>query len=276
MLPSPSDAELRNRERRSALGLALGVGLLGVVGWEAGVVDAMAGSDGTVCAPIEEETEGPFPADGSRSPFGPPGFRREPNGTAPPTPNALARPDIVRSDVRASARGTRRVAAGVPLRLQIDLVSAGGVCSALSGRAVYIWHCDRDGDYSLYADGLADEDYLRGVQVSDRDGGVAFDTVFPGCYAGRMPHVHFEVYRSLDEATSYRHKKLTSQIAFPPDACRAVYSTSAGYERSAIELSRTSFDRDPVFSDGVATELATVGGDPRRGMTAHLRVAIVG
>ena len=64
------------------------------------------------------------------------------------------------------------------------------------GAAVYPWHCDAQGQYSIVlAAAVEDENYLRGVQPTDASGTVSFTTVFPGCYTGRWPHIHFEVYR---------------------------------------------------------------------------------
>lgn len=56
-------------------------------------------------------------------------------------------------------------------------------------------------NYSLYSSGITKQNFLRGVQVSDASGLVSFTTIFPGCYWGRWPHIHFEVYRSLALAT---------------------------------------------------------------------------
>ena len=81
-----------------------------------------------------------------------------------------------------------------------------------------MWHCDRDGEYSLY--GATDQNYLRGVQETDASGVVTFTTIFPACYSGRMPHIHIEVYRSETTATSYTNKLKTTQLAFPVDVCR--------------------------------------------------------
>ena len=69
---------------------------------------------------------------------------------------------------------------------------------------MYLWHCTADGNYSLYSSGITNQNYLRGVQVSDASGLVSFTSIFPGCYSGRWPHIHFEVYRSLALATSGR------------------------------------------------------------------------
>ena len=83
----------------------------------------------------------------------------------------------------------------------------------------------------MYDGDAVDENYLRGVQEADADGWLEFTTIFPACYAGRWPHVHFEVYESLDNATSASTKLRTSQLAFPQDVCDEVYATE-GYEQS--------------------------------------------
>jgi hypothetical protein len=86
---------------------------------------------------------------------------------------------------------------------------------AAAGATVYLWHCDRDGNYSMYSSGMTPENYLRGVQEADADGVVTFTTIFPGCYDGRMPHVHFEVYPTLAKAASAANRIKTSQFTFP-------------------------------------------------------------
>ncbi|WP_306984076.1 intradiol ring-cleavage dioxygenase [Janthinobacterium sp. UMAB-56] len=141
------------------------------------------------CAVIPEETGGPYPADGTNT-----------NGGS--IINVLNQSGVVRSDIRASFNGATGVAAGVPLTIQLQLLNASGSCASLAGYAVYLWHCDRDGLYSLYSSGVTAQNYLRGVQETDSAGKLAFTTIFPGCYAGRMPHVHIEVYPSLAKAAS--------------------------------------------------------------------------
>ena len=71
----------------------------------------------------------------------------------------------------------------------------------------------------MYSSGVTAENYLRGVQATNASGVASFTTVFPGCYAGRIPHMHFEVYRSLATATASTSKIKTSQIAFPLATC---------------------------------------------------------
>ena len=40
---------------------------------------------------------------------------------------------------------------------------------------MYVWHCDRAGRYSLYSSGATNENYLRGVQVTDSSGHTYLD-----------------------------------------------------------------------------------------------------
>ena len=215
-------------------------------------------SSGT-CYVSAEETEGPYPADGSNTI----------NGTVA---NALALTGIVRSDIRSSFGTMTGTAAGVPVTLELTVVNANASCADLSGYAVYVWHCDRDGEYSLY--GATSQNYLRGVQETDAGGVVTFTTIFPGCYSGRMPHIHIEVYRSTTTATSYTNKLKTTQLAFPVDDCTTVYTTATGYTASETNFKQMSFASDLVFADGTSTEMSTVTGNVTDGYVVSLQVGI--
>jgi len=137
-----------------------------------------------------------------------------------------------------------------------------------------VWHCDREGRYSLYSDGVTDENYLRGVQAAGDDGTLSFTTVFPAAYSGRWPHIHFEVYGSVDEATGGGSPVATSQIALPEDVCDTVYATD-GYDQSVTNMARTSLDSDNVFGDdGAVDQLATVTGTVADGLVASLTVPV--
>ena len=222
-----------------------------------------SGSSGSTttgtCAVTAEETEGPYPADGSNTI----------DGTVS---NALALSGIVRGDIRSSFGAMSGTAGGVPTTLTLTLVNANDSCADLSGYAVYVWHCSREGLYSLY--GATDQNWLRGVQATDASGVATFTTIFPGCYSGRMPHIHIEVYRSTTTATSYTNKLKTTQLAFPTDVCTTVYTTASGYSASVTNFAQISFATDNVFSDGTSTEMATVTGDVTDGYAVSLQVAI--
>jgi protocatechuate 3,4-dioxygenase beta subunit len=212
-------------------------------------------STGNVTKRIPAETGGPFPGDGS-------------NGV-----NVLTESGIVRSDLRTSFAGLSGVAEGVPLTVRLRVIDLSNGAAGYEDAAVYIWHCDRDGGYSMYSDAVRDQNYCRGVQAADANGDVTFTSVFPGAYQGRWPHIHFEVYPSLEAATSASDKLRTSQLALPKAACERVYAT-AGYEASIDNLAQTSLRTDLVFADGFSLQLAKVGGDVDAGMTATLNVPV--
>lgn len=219
------------------------------------------GSTGsTTCSVIPEETAGPYPGDGSNS-----------NGSG--IANALALSGIVRSDIRSSFAGATGTAGGVPLIVNLRLVNTNDGCADLSGYAIYLWHCDREGRYSMYSSGVTAENYLRGVQATDSLGEVSFSSIFPGCYSGRMPHIHFEIYRSTATATSASNKLRTSQLAFPDAVCDAVYA-STGYSASVSNYARITFATDNVFSDGVTLQVAEVSGSVETGYIAALTIGI--
>lgn len=231
-------------------------------GGSTGSTGSTGGSGSTSsCSVIPEETAGPYPGDGSNSS----------NGAIA---NALALAGIMRSDIRTSLGSASGVAQGVPLTIRLRLVNTGAACADLSGYAIYLWHCDREGRYSMYSAGVTAENYLRGVQSTGSDGVATFLTIFPGCYDGRMPHMHFEVFRSANSASAYSNKLKTSQIAFPSDVCSTVYNGASGYGTSVSNFARISFQSDNVFSDGVTLQLASVTGSVAEGYVATLTVGM--
>ena len=207
-------------------------------------------------AAAPQETAGPYPGDGS-------------NG-----PNVLVESGVVRSDITGSFGSYAGTAQGVPVTLTMTMQDLAKGGAAGTGMAVYAWHCDREGRYSLYSDGVTEQNYLRGVQVADAAGTVTFTTIFPGTYAGRWPHGHFEVFDSLEAAVAGSDARLTSQIALPEDAARAVYAADSGYAASIPNLDDVTLADDGVFGDGWDAELATVGGTPQRGMTVGIVIGV--
>ncbi|MBY6715867.1 intradiol ring-cleavage dioxygenase [Rhodococcus sp. BP-110] len=204
---------------------------------------------------IPDETNGPYPADGS-------------NGV-----NVLEESGIVRADVTSSLDGGT-VAAGVPLSMTFTVTDLANDNNPFTGAAVYLWHCDAAGKYSMYSDGIEDETYLRGVQVADAAGVVTFTTIVPACYSGRWTHMHFEVYPDVASATTADNAIATSQVAFPQDMLDAVYQldTYAGSTENLTQIG--SLDNDNVFGDGHDLEMGTFTGDPTSGYVGSLAVAV--
>ncbi|HET9141518.1 intradiol ring-cleavage dioxygenase [Actinophytocola sp.] len=246
------------RSRRRVLALFGGAGLAVLAACSPDPREPGAATSGTSVpgslAEIPAETGGPYPGDGS-------------NG-----PNVLTESGIVRSDIRSSIGSASGVADGVPLTIDLTVLEA-DTAAPLAGAAIYLWHCDRLGRYSMYSPGVTGENYLRGVQAADDAGKLRFTSVFPAAYSGRWPHVHFEVYPSLSAATTAGGKLITSQLALPEDVCRTVYATDA-YTASGRNLAATSLATDMVFRDGYDHQMATVTGDVSPGFTAALTVAV--
>jgi protocatechuate 3,4-dioxygenase beta subunit len=246
--------------RRMLRALGLGAATVGLAAC-ASTTTSSTGSTTTAASStssgeIPDETAGPYPGDGS-------------NG-----PNVLSESGIVRSDIRSSFGGSSGTAGGVPMNLELVIsdLANGGV--PFAGAAVYVWHCDREGRYSMYSSGVDDQNYLRGVQIADSAGRVSFTSIFPGCYSGRWPHVHFEVYPDQAGITDASNAIATSQVALPEDVSNQVYA-QAGYEDSVGNLSEVTLTSDNVFrDDGGASQLGTVTGDVTTGFNVSLAVGV--
>jgi len=182
------------------------------------------------------ETSGPFPADGS-------------NGA-----DVLHDPRALRSDIRSDLDGSN-TQDGVELDLALTVLD-GATGRPVAGAAVYVWHCNKAGEYSAYPSGS----FLRGAQPTDADGVARFTTVLPGRYQGRAFHIHFEVFRD----GTYGSKLLTSQMAMDDKAIDSLYAAAPAY----AEALRADTDnaRDNVFSDGVGRQLLEVRGDVAGGL----------
>jgi protocatechuate 3,4-dioxygenase beta subunit len=270
--PGDELARMQRVHRREALGL-LGAGLVALAGCSgsgsttssntSSSTSSTAGSASTgstataaasaACEVVPEETAGPFPGDGT-------------NG-----PDVLTQDGVVRRDIRSNL-GSSTPVEGAPLTVDLTVVDVASGCAPFAGAAVYIWHCDAEGRYSMY-DQARDDTFLRGVQVADEDGRVQFTSIFPGAYSGRWPHIHFEVFPSLAEATRGSNSMAVSQLAFPEDACDLAYETE-GYEQSVSNMARTSLEDDGIFRDGHDLQLAAMSGNATEGFVASLTIGV--
>jgi protocatechuate 3,4-dioxygenase beta subunit len=259
-LEEPSNEELRAISRRSAIKLLGGAGLALIAACAADPIGAtttaaLSGSSSTAgtaattaptfggdgsCVLTPEETEGPYPLDLSGS------------------------EEFLRSDI---AEGHP----GVPLTLTLSLVDVNAGCAPIPGARVDVWHCDADGVYSGYSQPGTDttaETFCRGIQVSDDNGQVTFQTIYPGWYQGRITHIHFQVFLESGLAA-------TSQIAFPEEITAAVYAVDP-YAAKGPNTSVTSFAQDNVFSDGTQYQMATVTGGADARYVATMLVGVAG
>ena len=206
--------------------------------------DTTTGGSGTGtsgdCTVSPTETEGPFPTK---------------------TPSSLVRSNI--TDDRT----------GVDFTIKFTILNTNNSCAVLANAIVDIWHCDKDGYYSEYGGtGMQSVDYtgvnfLRGRQTTDSNGLVTFTSIFPGWYSGRAPHIHIHIYNASGSSL------LVTQVAFPEDVTKTVYTTATNYYTKGTQ--DTSNANDNIFSDSLASELATVTGSIAEGyvMTHNIYVA---
>lgn len=209
--------------------------------FSSGYEDLASAPAGT-CVLIPSETQGPYPL-----------------------LSVLSQSGIVRQDLTEGRPG-------VPLVLILKLVNLNNQCAPIENAALYVWHCDKDGIYSGYAQpggvSTVGQTFCRGVQTTDCNGEAAFLTMYPGWYNGRITHVHFQVYLNLQGTVT-----ATSQLAFPPEITTAVYNSSL-YLARGQNTSVTSFAQDNVFSDGVSNQLVSVTGSVATGYTATLTIGV--
>ena len=223
-----------------------------------------ATSTSTACIADPTETSGPYPADGT-------------NTSGGSTSNILTVSGVVRSDIRPSFISSTTVATGVQLTITLTLVNVNASCAPLVGYAIYLWHCDRNGNYSLYS-GATAESYLRGVQVTDANGQVTFTTIFPACYSGRWPHMHFEVFSSLSNALGGKYAVLTSQLAMPAATCTTIFADTSVYPTSKTNFAQVTLASDNVFGDNSSAQLAvqtpTITGSASAGLVGTATIGI--
>jgi protocatechuate 3,4-dioxygenase beta subunit len=158
-------------------------------------------------------------------------------------------PQLVRTDI-TEGKG------GAPLRVTLKIFEA-ATCAPLPKARIDIWQCDGLGVYSGYArqatGSTRGQTFLRGTQFADDDGVARFDTIYPGWYPGRTPHIHFKV---LLDKTSL----VTGQLYFPDPVTDRIYASHAP-NRQREEQRDTNNATDFIFADGGADTLLKLEGE---------------
>jgi protocatechuate 3,4-dioxygenase beta subunit len=152
---------------------------------------------------------------------------------------------LLRSDIRSDPT-TKAISAGVPLRLTflVSKVSSAG-CAALQNAAVDIWHCDASGLYSdESANNTVGKKFLRGYQVTDKNGKAQFLTIYPGWYPGRAVHIHFKVRGKDSTSKSY---EFTSQLFFDDALSDTVFKNAAYGNRGTRNVRNAN---DGIYRNG--------------------------
>lgn len=177
-----------------------------------------------------------------------------------------------RRDVRGDTR-TGVLKAGLPLVLTFDVSRVGAlVCEPRSGVLVDIWHGDALGLYSdANGNGQTDtrgQDFLRGSQLTGKDGKATFTTIYPGWYSGRAVHIH---YRLRTLRGSQVTGDFASQLFFDeglPDEVHALAPYRSKGKRDTLNSS------DMLYRNGGSQMLLKLKGDLKRGYTATFDVGL--
>lgn len=158
-----------------------------------------------------------------------------------------------RSDIRTDP-SDGSIKDGLPLALEIRVTSVnsgdGAHCKPLAGAVVDVWHCDAQGIYSDVTDSgfnTVGEKFLRGYQVTDKNGSVRFITIYPGWYPGRTPHIHFKIRTNPKYS---RGLEFTSQLYFNDSTTDQVYAQHPAYARKGSRRQRTRNEQDGIFRNG--------------------------
>jgi protocatechuate 3,4-dioxygenase beta subunit len=163
-----------------------------------------------------------------------------------------------RADIRSDPT-TGEVSEGVPLQLALTVLQVqGSSCTPISGAAVDMWHCDALGVYSdVSGAGQTDttgQKFLRGYQLTDSNGRVQFQTIFPGWYRGRTPHIHFKVRTDPDAQAG---SEFTSQLFFSESTTAAVYSQAPYNTKGQADTTNST---DGIFREEMVLALNQQGG----------------
>jgi len=163
-----------------------------------------------------------------------------------------------RSDIRSDP-SSGAVKEGVPLRLNLTVSNVNGAtCTPIANAVVDMWHCDALGEYSDIANGAGQSNtsgqkFLRGYQVTDGNGGVQFQTIYPGWYRGRTIHIHFKVRTNPDSASGY---EFTSQM-FLDEAITDSVLARVPYNQKGSPDTRNADDN--IFNPDLVVPLTTEG-----------------
>jgi protocatechuate 3,4-dioxygenase beta subunit len=241
-MPDPNDREATRRTVLRLMGT--GTAAAGLSACSPGAADPAADTSAGTGAPAA-----PGAAPGAT-----PTCVLTPEGTQGPYYLDL---DLVRADI---AEGRP----GVPLRLRTTVVDAES-CEPIPDAEVDIWHADATGVYSgMSSEGTEGERFLRGVQITDEEGAVEFETVYPGWYDRRTNHIHVKVHVDGDVVH-------TGQLYFTDDVNAAVAETDPYAGRGAQE---TTNDSD-MFSSSIGPESTLdVTGSTDEGYTAAIVLGV--
>lgn len=184
---------------------------------------------------------------------------------------------------------------GKSLQLKMQVIDYPN-CAPIKNAVVEIWQADAEGNYSGYPEQisqdvwktfmlfgkhgekkdngeytvkpLTDSQYLRGIQRTDENGWVTFDTIIPSWYVGRVPHIHFKVFLNDKE-------QINAQFYFEKDFCDTLFATEPPYTK--MGKCPMDFKNDGVLSSVNGEQsglLLSVRKDDRSNCISTCRVGV--
>lgn len=193
--------------------------------------------------------------------------------------------EYVRSDISEDQ-------AGVPLYLEQQYINI-NTCEPIEDLYADIWHCNATGVYAgVVANGNGDSDdetnldatFLRGIQKTDENGVVSWESVFPGYYQGRTTHVHMVTHMGASQLSNGTitggNVTHVGQLMFDQDLTDEINENVYPYTTNiqslttntedSVFIAETLTDSDPVVNyvkmsddieDGIFAWI-TIGVDP--------------
>jgi protocatechuate 3,4-dioxygenase beta subunit len=146
--------------------------------------------------------------------------------------------NLVRRNIRVGRSGTA-------LSLRFKVIDA-STCKPISGASVELWHADAAGVYSGVSGNSGN--FLRGIQKTNSAGIARFETIYPGWYRGRTPHIHMKVFVGGNEVH-------TGQVFFRQATNRSVYAQGSYRSRGTNDTTNGS---DSVYGEAGSRALLTV------------------
>lgn len=176
-----------------------------------------------------------------------------------------------RSDIRSDS-SDNSVKEGIPLTINIAVASVGNnSCTPLEGAQVDIWHCDAQGQYSGVSDrgfNTTGQDFLRGYQLTNANGGVQFRTIYPGWYSGRAVHIHFTLRTKAADGGDYQ---FTSQFFFDDTLSNQVHTQEPYASRGQRDTLNST---DNIFRSGGDQLLLNLQGDNTNGYSGSMNIGL--
>jgi protocatechuate 3,4-dioxygenase beta subunit len=178
---------------------------------------------------------------------------------------------LERSDIRSDPTdGTVKQGALLALTFNVSSI-AKGACTPLAGVIVDVWHCDAEGMYSDANNGKVDttgKKFLRGHQITDKNGAASFTSIYPGWYPTRTPHIHYKIRSPALAQSPY---EFTGQMYFEEGTSDRVYAKAPYAARGKRTVSNIT---DWIYKrDGGRQSMLTVT-PAKGGYTATFDVAL--